>query len=99
VVGAAGVTRSGSERNCPRSHGLPEPGDEDEVGGEPNSVRRRQRIELTAAGSRKLRASPRAAERAEHDVLARLAPKRLNAPRDLMLDAYAGSRSMPAHRA
>ena len=39
------------------------------------------------------------AERAEEDVLGTLAPKRLNALRDLMLDAYAGSRPTSADRA
>ena len=61
--------------------------------------RRRRRIELTAAGSRKLHAGLRAAERAERDVLGTLTPERLNALRDLMLDAYAASRRTPARRA
>jgi DNA-binding MarR family transcriptional regulator len=61
--------------------------------------RRRRRVELTAAGSRKLRAGLRAAERAEQDVLGTLAPKRLNVLRDLMLDAYAPSRPTPTRRA
>jgi DNA-binding MarR family transcriptional regulator len=61
--------------------------------------RRRRRIELTAAGSRKLRAGVHAAEQAEQDVLGTLAPKRLSALRDLMLDAYAASRPTPTRRA
>lgn len=53
--------------------------------------RRRRRINLTAAGSRKLSAGLRAAEHAEHDVLGTLEPQRLNALRETMLDAYRGS--------
>lgn len=53
--------------------------------------RRRRRINLTAAGSRKLRAGLRAAEQADHDVLGTVERERLDALRDTMLDLYRNS--------
>lgn len=50
--------------------------------------RRRRRITLTPAGSRKLRAGLRAAEQAEHDVLATLKPTQLESLRRTMLHIY-----------
>jgi DNA-binding MarR family transcriptional regulator len=54
--------------------------------------RRRRRINLTAAGSRKLRAGLRAAGQADHDVLGTVEPHRLDALRDTMLDLYRSSK-------
>jgi DNA-binding MarR family transcriptional regulator len=53
--------------------------------------RRRRRISLTPAGSRKLRAGLRAAEKADRDILGTLEPRELDSLRETMLRAYRSS--------
>ena len=55
--------------------------------------RRRRRISLTPAGSRKLQAGLRAAKKADRDVLGTLEPRELDSLRETMLRAY--RRSQP----
>ena len=57
--------------------------------------RRRRRVSLTPAGSRKLRAGIRAADQADHDVLGTLEPQQLDTLRETMLRVYGDSLSKP----
>jgi DNA-binding MarR family transcriptional regulator len=57
--------------------------------------RRRRRISLTRAGSRKLRAGLRAAEQADNDVLGTLAQQELDSLRETILRAYRSSQTEP----
>lgn len=57
--------------------------------------RRRRQINLTLAGSRKLRAGLRAAEQADQDVLGTLEPRELVSLRETLLRAYPRSQPKP----